>query len=463
MRFRFFYRTILILVLSVFCLFSTKCYAENEVQGHDKPAPIKSEDGAVDPTIARANNFIGKKPSEAYEHYRRLEDKFTKNLVREDRIAFNRWWSGVSSPFFIAAWKKEWQEHPESHVAFALYIRDEVKRSRHLRNIEELSPSITDDEKLFNNYLDYNKQVNKENIQEQSSLEKRLHIPSELKAAAQNPEAYLFLVGVYKNYVVTQSNRALEEKWKQQEAIATAARKAIVPVDRNSREYQDAFLSYKKAVANEKQETLTAQKNDPTWARAQYLLKVKDLGTIPVMSGQEREFTKGFDKAERDQFNQWKKCFDALTSIDTVEQEWKKEPHSHRAIIFVANIARTRIRLKEEGKAFDYSSVDVKEMLKGDKTTVEEYSSFLRQSVAESLSQMEFLEKSLRISSKLKTAIKASVSDSTLFLFYDTYFRTFTPDNVKQAEQDVREAIAKLNALRPNWAAEERIEFSDKR
>jgi len=63
---------------------------------------------------------------------------------------------------------------------------------------------------------------------------------------------------------------------------------------------------------------------------------------------------------------------------------------------------------------------------------------------------VESLKKDLGISSKLKNAIKASISDSTLFLFYDTYFRTFTPDAVNKAGQDVREAIAKFNLLRPN-------------
>ena len=81
----------------------------------------------------------------------------------------------------------------------------------------------------------------------------------------------------------------------------------------------------------------------------------------------------------------------------------------------------------------------------------------------ESTDQLESLEKELRITTELKDAMKASISDSALFLFYDTYFRTFTPDTVNKAHQDVREAIAKLNTLRPNWIAEENIEFPDER
>jgi len=316
----------------------------------------------------------------------------------------------------IASWEKERQEYPESLLAFAIYIRDEVRKNRHLRAIEGLAPTITNDEELFCNYLNFINQSAQEAIREQLVLEERLRIPSELKAVARNPEAHLDVKFVYDRYLNIQTLQQIAEYKKQKEAEAIAARNSIVPVDRNSQEYQDAFLAYKKAVSNEERVIQTAQRNDPTWARARELLKIKNLGGLPVLTPEEREFTKGFDNAKRDRFNQWKSGFAILTANDTTEKEWKEEPKSRPAILFIVNVALARMKSEEEGKVFDQSSVDLQAMLKGDKTMVEKYFSLMKEQ-AESLDQMESLEKELRISSELKDAMKASISDSTLFYF----------------------------------------------
>ena len=217
-------------------------------------------------------------------------------------------------------------------------------------------------------------------------LEEKLRIPSELKEAAQNPEAYLFIGKIYQHYQHVQhvQNELKLRERRQQEEIA--ARKAIVPVDRNSQEYQDAFFSYKKAVSNEERAIQTAQRNDPTWARARDLLKTKGLGTLPVLTHEEREFTKGFDNAKRDRFNQWKSGFAVLTANDTTEKEWKEEPKSRPAILFIVNVALERMKLKEEKEVSAPSPVDLQAMLKGDKTTVEKYFSLMKEQ-AESLDQ----------------------------------------------------------------------------
>jgi len=441
-------RANLILVLPVVCLLSAVCHAQ-------------SEDETVDPTMVRAYGFIGQKPSEAYEHYERLKEEFTKDMAWEDQVAFGRWEWGVSFPLWFAAWEKEWKEHPESHVAFALYIRDEVKKNKHLRSVEELSPTITDDEQLFFNYLQFQKRGSQKDIQEQSALAERLHIPSELKSAVQTPDIHDNVGMIYYHYDNVQSLQKLAEREQQEEAATIATRKAIVPVDRNSQEYQDALLSYKKAVENEEQAISTAQENDPTWAHARYLLETQGLGTVAVIGTEEKKFTETLDDTKRVQFDQWKDGFSTLATIDVIEREWNNEPNSHPAILFGANMASAMMKSKEEGKEFDPSSVVLQEMLGGDETTLEVFFSYLKDNNSESLAQMESLEKDLDISAKLKDAMRASISDTTLFLFYDTYFRTFTPDTVTKAGRDVRDTMAKLDLLRPNWAAEENIEFPD--
>ena len=72
----------------------------------------------------------------------------------------------------IASWEKERQEYPESLLAFAIYIRDEVRKNRHLRAIEGLAPTITNDEELFCNYLNFINQSAQEAIREQLVLER---------------------------------------------------------------------------------------------------------------------------------------------------------------------------------------------------------------------------------------------------------------------------------------------------
>jgi hypothetical protein len=413
-----------------------------------------------DPTMSRAAKFIGKKVPEAVTHYNQLRETFMKNLKREDIKYFNMWISGVMNPLFVAAWEKEWRDYPESHPAFALYIRDQIKTSQELRKI--LDPNL-DDETLFKNYLKHNEKYAEENLRKQAELEEKIGgIPEDLKVAIRNPGSYSFVSTIYYHYDNVQSvSKLMKQRQKQQEA-EIARRKAIVPVDRNSKEYQSAFDSYKKAIEEENQAVGTAQHDDPAWIRAKYLLETKNLGTVPSVNTQEKIFLQELDNVKRDQYHQWKKSFDVVTSINTIEQEWKKEPDSHPAILFVVNVMLERMKLKNEGKTFNSAMIDQKEMIKGDKTSVEQYFSFLKQNDSVSLAQMESLEKDLRIPNKLKEELKTNIINSTLFLFYETYFREFTPDKVKGAKQKVADAITKLNNLRPNWAIEEKIEFPDK-
>ncbi|MDR1289808.1 MAG: hypothetical protein LBK06_01255 [Planctomycetaceae bacterium] len=246
-----------------------------------------------------------------------------------------------------------------------------------------------------------------------------------------------------------------EEQYKEEQT----RHKAIIPVDRNSKEYRDALDSYKKAVKNEEQAITKAQQQDSTWARAKYLLETKGIGSVSSTSPQEKKFMQECDKTKIDKYNQWKMIFTITTTIDTIEQEWKKESASHPAILFITNIALERKRLKNEVKTFNSSDIDKKEMLKGDEKTVEQYFVLLKQNKNISVTQMESLERDIDVPSVLKNTLKTNIVDSVFFLFYETYFREFTPDYVKNAKQEVSNTINKLNNLRPNWAYEEKIEF----
>jgi hypothetical protein len=320
-----------------------------------------------------------------------------------------------------------------------------------------------DDEALFRNYLKLDEKYAEEDLQKQDEFEKKIGgIPEDLKAAIRNPDSYSFVSMVYNHYVTVQSIKKLEKQEAEAAAKEVARRNAIVPVERNSKEYRDALDSYKKAIENENQSIAQAQQDAPSWARAKYLIETKGIGSVPSIYAQEEKFTKDFDNAKNEKYNQWKKGFEIATSISAIDQEWKKEPASRPVILFIVNIMSARMSDNKEKKPYNSSNVDRKELLKGDWNTVEQYKSLLKQSGIVFSPQLEQLEKELHIPAKLKEELKTNNINSTLFLFYETYFREFTPDHVNKAKQEVSAAITKLNNLRPNWAIEEKIEFPDK-
>ncbi|MDR2757109.1 MAG: hypothetical protein LBC20_15540 [Planctomycetaceae bacterium] len=437
--------------------YSDSIFAQTENNKSQKTDSINTADNS-DPTMIRANQFIGQKLSSTYLQYQQMRKAFLKNCSREDEIAFNQWENYLITPIRITKWKSEWKEYPESHTAFAIYIRDEIKRNKHLQ-VEKLKLQLQD-ETLFRNYLELQESV-LHNAEKQAELEQKLGITEELKTAIKNPDLYDFISAVYSYYWHVQHIKKFNAQIKAKEDAAAEARRKIVPVERTSKEYQDAFSIYRQAIEAEKQSIINAEQNDLTWKRAKYLIETKELGTVPNANNLTSEFTNGFDETKIKKFRQWKNGFEILTGFDVTENEWKKEPTSHPAILFCTNIFLIRIQRKEDGESFNLDKVDRKELLKGDKSTLEKYYTILNQKRGIDNAQISTLENELRIPSKLKNAIKDNVSDSTLFLFYDAYFREFTPDEVKKSKQKVSEAIDKLNLLRPNWATEENIEFPD--
>jgi hypothetical protein len=433
-------------------------FAQTESNKSQKTDTISTMDNS-DPTMIRANQVIGQKLSPACLKYQQMREAFLKNCSREDGILFRDWEYHYRTPIFIAALKSEWNEYPEFHVAIGISIRDEIRVNEYFRT-EKLNPKL-DDEILFRNYLEHHENFVQITKKQAELAEQKLKITEELKAAVKNPESYTFIRALYHNYIAVQNVKKFNAQIKAKEEAAAEARRKIVPVARTSKEYQDAFSVYRQATEAEKQSIADAEQNDLTWKRAKYLIETKDLGTVPNTNNLTGEFTKEFDETKIKKFRQWQSGFEILTGFDVVENEWEKEPTSHPAILFCTNIFLIRIQQENNGVSFDSDKVDRKELLKGNKSTLEKYYTILKQKRGIDDAQIATLEKELRIPPKLKNAIKDNVSDSTLFLFYETYFRVFTPDTVKKSKQNVSEAIDKLNLLRPNWATEENIEFPD--
>jgi hypothetical protein len=421
-------------------------------------ATVYSQEKETDPTMIRANSFVGKKPPEAFIKYQKLRKEFLKDCSREDQIAFYEWEYFLKTPILVAEWKREWNEYPESHIALSLYIRDEIKKNKYLRTLTKLNPNL-DDNTLFHNYLNHHESF-LHSAEKQTTLEQKLAITDELKNAAKIPASYQYISMIYGYYTNVQSVKKLTAQIKSEEAAAAEARRKIVPVERTSKEYQDALSSRHRVVEAERQAIANAEQNDLTWKRAKYLLEKRFVASQNI-NKLINEFVKGFDETKMKKFQRWQNCFERLTSVDVVEREWNEEPISHPAILFLTNVFLKRIKQDSDEVAFTPDKSEMNELLKGDKTTIEKYHSILKQKIGLDHAQLELLEKELRIPANLKKAIKEKASDATLFLYYETYFREFTPDELKRAKHAVHEAIQKLNSLRPNWAYEEKIEFPD--
>ncbi|MDR2168577.1 MAG: hypothetical protein LBP59_00365 [Planctomycetaceae bacterium] len=451
----------LILLLFLWNIYGV-IFAQNDNNKSQKTNSNNTATDDSDPTMIRAKKFIGQKLPPACLKYQQMRDTFIKKCSREDSILFRDWEYYYRTPIRIETWKREWNEYPESHVPFGIIIRSEIKGNKYFQ-IGKLNPKL-DDETLFRNYIDLSASFVQKAKKYAELAEQKLKIPEELKNAVKNPESHEFIISIYHNYLDVQTVKKLNAQREAEEAAAAEARRKIVPVERTSKKYKDAFAAYRQAVEFEKQAIAKAEQNDLTWKRAKYLIEIKELGSVSNTNTNNlmNEFVNGFDETKLKKFQQWQNGFEILTSINTTENEWQKEPTSHPAILFCTNIFLLRTQQKENNESFNSDKINTDELLKGDKKTVEKYNSILKQKRDVDDTKVALLEKELRIPAKLKNAIKDNVADSTLFLIYDTYFREFTPDEVKKSKQNLSKTIDELNLLRPNWAAEEGIEFPDR-
>jgi hypothetical protein len=259
------------------CIFSGFIFAQNEIDESQKTGSASVDKS--DPTMIRANSFIGRKPSEAFVKYQKLRKEFLKDKSREDQIGYNRWEGCLFAPIFVAGWKQEWQKYPESRIAFALYIRNEVKGNKHLRAINKLNPNL-DDETLFHNYLDFQIDSIQNYIKSLPDLELKLGITEELKMLACDPESHLFIGNICSHYINVQSVKKLTAQIEAQEATAAEARRKLVPVERTNKKYRDAFRSYKEAIAKNEQTLKQLEQTDPTWILARSLILVGKVGQV---------------------------------------------------------------------------------------------------------------------------------------------------------------------------------------
>jgi hypothetical protein len=423
----------------------------------DSPSPsVESPNESNDPTMTRAMEFVDKEVPAAVAHYNRLWETFMKSIKRENIKYFNMWSSGITHPLFVAAWEEEWRDYPESRPAFALYIRYDIKTSRNLREVKELDSNL-DDETLFRNYLKHNEKYAEENLQKQAEYEKKIGgIPEDLKVAIYNPDSYSFVKRVYEHYVHVQRINKLNKQQAEEDAKEIARRKAIVPVDRNSKEYQNAFQEYKDAVAEQEQILNDSVKNDPTWIYSRDLILNGKVGESGFPGKQIDEFADSIKEEQRKDFHNWVRGFASEVGITTLKNEWDTKPESRPAITLYAAVMLMKMKKIPH------------EPLESLRTKLQNGDDFYKQFILVvkenevPLNQLQAIEKNLRISAKLKNAIERNTADSTLFSIYDAYMRACIPKEFSDAEKKVSNCIDKLNNLRPNWAIEEKIVFPDK-
>jgi 5'-deoxynucleotidase YfbR-like HD superfamily hydrolase len=412
-----------------------------------------------DPTMSRAAKFIGKKVPEAVTHHNQLRDTFVKSLKQGDLMYFNQWATGIINPLFVAAWEEEWRDYPESHPAFALYIRDEIKTSKELRKI--LDPNL-DDEALFRNYLKLNEKYAEENLQKQAELEEKIGgIPEDLKVAIRNPDSYSFVSMIYYHYDNVQSLRQLRKQRQKQQDAEIARRKAIIPVSRDSREYQKAFQEYKDVVAEQEQILKDAAKNDPTWNYSRDLILNGKVGESGFPGKQIDEFAASIKEEQRKDFRNWVQGVTSKIGATTLKNEWDTKPESHPAInLNVAMLLSRMNKLPQETSKPTLESF--KRYLNDDGEILNQLIESVQELNGISASRLKEIETELSIPSTLKNAIERNSADSTLFTIYDTYMRACVPNEFSDAEKRVKECVHRLNNLRPEWAIEEKIEFPDK-
>jgi hypothetical protein len=453
----------LFLVLATLFL-SADCLAHDTVKEKKSVSAVDDTEKA-DPTLVRAKEVLNEKIPEAWERYRQLSDAFLQQFSFdsyhfdaqkwEKQKKYNRWFWGISAPFFVDKWQKEWNEHPESRPAFALYLRDEIKKAKHLRTLKELSGDL-DDETLFRNYLQFELQSAEESIQEQEKLEKELGIPEELKNAAKNPDAHLVVGIIYSHYENVMTLKKLAAQEKMEEAARIAARKAIVPVNRDSREYQKAFQEYKDAVTEQEQILKDAAKTDPTWNYSRDLILNGKVGESGFPGKQIDEFADNLNEEQKKEFYLWSRGLRTLINLETLEKEWNTKTESRPAIkLYAAAMLMKMKKIPQEPL----------ELLRNKLQNGDDFYKQLILTAKEnevSLNQLQAIEKNLHISSKLKNAIERNTADTILFSIYDAYMRACVPNEFSDAEKRVKECVHRLNNLRPEWTIEEKIEFPDK-
>lgn len=419
-----------------------------------------NESSKNDPTEARAKVIARAEPSEEWTHYRKLLEAFTSGFTHEKQVRYNRWITGILVPFQESAWNKEWEDHPESHQAFAAFIRHQLKTQRHLRAFPELTDEKLSDKALFDNYLKIIKKLSEEDIQKHAEYEQELNIPNDLKLAASKPEVHNLLVQVYSHYLGILMSKRWDEERKAEQAAQIARRKAIVPVARDSKEYQSALEDYKKANEAVKAETEKAEKADPTLARARYWMQNERPGYSGNARRMENEFRDKLTDEQITVYDNWRTAFDTMSNREMLEKEWKEKPESHKAIVFILDallqnqlrIAKEQNALTEDGKQFydEWNKID-----KNDVKRLFDY--YLRHYVKEP-DDLPTLEKELGITQKYKDDILKEEKDGCFFLIYETYARVKKPEAVAQAEDKRWECSRKLDDLRPNWGMEEKIE-----
>lgn len=429
-------------------------------------AEVTNESPENDPTEARAKEITQAELSEEWTHYRKLLEAFTTGFTHEKQVRYNRWITGIFSPLKESVWKKEWEEHPESHKAFAAFIRHQLKTQRHLRAFPELTDEKLSDKELFDNYFQVTKKLSEEDIKKHAEYEKELNIPSELKMAAQKPEAHRLLVPVYHHYLWILMSEKWEAQQKAEQAAQIARRKAIVPVARDSKEYLQALEAYKKANDAVKTETEKAEKANPTLARARYWMENERLGASGNARRIEKELRDKLTGEQNTAYRKWRMAFDEVSSREMLEKEWKEKPESRKAIIFVLDallqnqqrIGKEQNRLSEKEQQFydGWNKVD-----KSDEKQVFDYFQRIYEKTNEDAivpDELIAIEKKLGITSKYKDDILKEEKDGCFFLIYETYARVKKPEAVIQAENKRWECRRKLDDLRPNWGFEEDIE-----
>ncbi len=421
------------------------------------PAVAVAEE--TNPTMLRAESFFKSRDvGEAFDRFQKLEKEFTKDLPREKQIRFNQWNASMMLPIIEAAWKKEWEGHPESHPAFVAYIRDKMKREKPNYGFD---PEKLDGKELFDTYLNAHRKSFEKTTEEIPNIERELAIPKDLIDARKHPDSFPALRWVYGVYLTLESHKKRAKERAEDEARAIAARKAIVPVPRDSKEYRDAFENYKNAVKALKAAIEKAKKDDPAWARARHWMEHEQLGSSGNARRLEKEFLNKINEEQKTVYGKWRTGFETRSSRERLEKEWKKKPASRKAIIFVLdallqNVERNR---KEQNTLTDSEKRFYDEWRKIDKSDENlAFDYLLKMYDKPGTDGLEKMEKELGITQDYKNEILKEENNNAFFLIYETYARVKQPEAVTQADKKESACIDRLNALRPNWAAEENIE-----
>jgi hypothetical protein len=441
--------------------FSVSCFAQDEV---------KNEKNA--PTLARAKEVLAQEISDVGERYDRLREKFLKqwsfgtyNFDKqkwEMQKKFYRWEDFYTDSIILDNLKKEWNQHPESHRAIVPFLKDEIKKDvGKMGELAKQSQTI-DDNEFFQRYCQISDEYITQEKVDISSLEKELNIPDELKILIKNQDFCSNLNFIYSDYTKSSGHKEFLKEIEQEKATQIATRKAIVPVSRDSKEYQEAFKAYKDAVAEREQIVSQAFASDPTYARATNWIENEQPGT-GTYNNLKNKFIEKMSKEQEEKFFRWEKGIIFTVSNDAIEKEWKKYKESHIAILLVMKIMDAKKKREEDDVSIPDILAEIRKMSPQEQDTY--FNKLQKENLAllqDIVSEVPQLEKDLNIPLQLKTTLIQQFTDSAPFIFYDTYIQSYHSEKIIDAEKKVSDCIDKLNNLRSNWAIEEKIEFPDK-